>query len=430
MDCPERRRAGQRPDLLAAAALVAAGAFAAPFEACAFEVYEGDRKVVFECPCSAEFTPDGNGEGTLVLRFGLRNHRDVRSGEVGLFFNDNPSGWGEGRPLDELQQPQGSLGEIAPNGSASEFARSFRVQDPEPGASLLVELWEALEGQRADPSDRYPADVARHELLSLWPVPGRHEGGAIRYVDILTDTDGDGVGDVNERKAETDPDDPSSTPGASTVDVLWLYQASLGAADPVPEYHHAAAVANAMFMDSGTNLRLRSVGFVAVGKDNIGSHGVVEKEHLDKLMDRHGADLHNFWYDSGDEITDPCPPNAGGCAALGDSGTLVRTGPGYYYAPFPARGVWRSGGASYTSVPGPFLIAHELGHVLRLAHSALQGDKWGVFRWSRGHYWERNHTLGTIMTYGVKRLTPVFSSPISDRCRSMGVALRPARHAP
>ena len=43
---------------------------------------------------------------------------------------------------------------------------------------------------------------------------------AVHHPDYLQDTDGDGVGDVNERAEGTDPESSASTPGNSTIDVL------------------------------------------------------------------------------------------------------------------------------------------------------------------------------------------------------------------
>ncbi|MYF29848.1 MAG: hypothetical protein F4169_13520 [Gammaproteobacteria bacterium] len=408
------RERGRRSVLAAAVVLVAVGASLAPAQA-----HPWDRKVVFECPCSAEFTPDGDGgDGTLNLHFGVRSFRNFHSGEVGLhvddWLDDNPN-FSPDQPLDEFHQPQGSLGSIAPNSVTTGLVQSLRVKQPRDGARLQIELWEAKGAERSDPADRYATDILRHERLSLWPVPGNGTDATIRYVDILTDSDSDGAGDVNERIAGTDPGDPASAPGASEADVLWLYQASLAAPDAVPEYHHAAVVANMMFVDSGTNLRLRSVGFAPVDDGDIDEYGHIKVEPLEELLDRHGADAFNFWYNHEDGIEDPCPEGVGGCAGVGDH---------------LGRGDW-SPARSSTSGLWPGTIAHELGHVMGLAHSARQAESYGSFRWSRGHYvgkWGPRPHYGTIMSYGSESLTPVFSSPTSDKCQPLGACGLPATH--
>ncbi len=413
------RTSSHRHAIVATALLVAAASLHAPAQG-----FFGDRKVVFDCPCSAEFTPDGDsGEGAVTLRFGLRNHRDVRSASLIVVIppwttSSDGTQVRSNLALDAipLQSPAWEHG-IAATRTIQGLTQSARVQQPGPNETLEFQLWEADgDWSSRDATGQLQDFASRHERLTLWPVPDDQAGSTTRYVDILTDSDGDGVGDVNERLAGADPDDPAAAPGSSEVDVLWLYQASLAAPDTVPAYHHAAVVTNAMFVDSGTNVSLRTVGFVAVDEGDMNQYGDVEAERLEALLDRHGADLANLWYNRDDGIRDPCPRGAIGCAIVGD---------------LEGRGAWRRPWwPSNTAGPLPETIAHELGHVLGLVHSARQGESYGSFRWSRGHYigeWGPYNANGTIMSYGNFH-SPVFSSPASNQCQPWGACGLPATH--
>ena len=387
--------------------------------------FDGDRYIVFECPCSAELTPEVNGMGTLTLRFGVRNHRKTESAEVGLYVDE---WWPEPDEhyfltvqLHNDHQQAMSLGNLAPESRTTGLSRSFQVRHPDPGGKLLITLWEAHgeagQGSASTDRQRRRNDIDVHESLTLWQVPGADPSGTVHYIDILTDSDDDGTGDVNERIAQTDPHDADSTPGVSTVDVLWAYQSSVGTEAFLAEYQHAATVANTLFVDSGTNIELRSAGLVEIKDDEIDESGWVKLRRAEELLDRHGADLMLLAYDEWDQVPDPCPPNVGGCAMVGD---LRR------------RGLYE---ALQSSVTGayPNSIAHELGHVMGLAHSARQGEAGYTFRWSRGHYvnGEENDTAtsyGTIMTYGIDVRPPTFSSPTSDRCEPFGPCGLPAEH--
>ena len=183
---------------------------------------------------------------------------------------------------------------------------------------------------------------------------------------------------------------------ASTIDVLALYNDGFRAAQggyPYTRIHHVMVLANAMYVDSGTNLRLRTVGMSEVA---LGESGRPSSEDYDELQERHGADL-SIRFHTGSNWG--CPDGSNGCAGVGGVGQL---------------GHWR-GETTPAAVLGFAHVtaaAHELGHVLGLLHSARQGEATGAFRWSRGHYMTAER--GTIMSYGVRVLGGVFSDPDAD----------------
>ena len=351
------------------------------------------RDIVFECPCSAEWVAGADGSGKLELSFGLRSFRATGSGDVDLSIASvewNRSGFGKSVHYGTL-----NMGRLAGNNLVEGFRRNGPYEGPlaSRDAIIRVVLWESANVSRV--TDRI------HEVLTLWPVPGAVDADRIQYVDILTDTDGDGVGDVNERIAGTNPDDPASKPGESTVDILWLYDDGAPRDAIHARIHHLKAVTNMVFVDSGTNIRLRTVGIRRIEKAQ--NSGRPDRDHLTQLMDDHGADVsHQVGYS-----LNPCSQ---GCAGIG----------GLY------RGHWSYQSSFTKSWLGPLSVAHELGHVMGLAHSALQGEAHGAFRWSRGHYRNRprghhNNQIaatravsGTIMTYGADYPGRSFSDPAAD----------------
>ena len=189
-----------------------------------WQALAGDaRDIVFDCPCRAEWTAgEPGGAGELALTFGVRNLRATESGEVRLneFDLERRTSY---VPDTQAESVAPSVGPI-PAMAVRSHVRRMAFGRPLPGQPIGVDLWERV---AETPGSATNAQAwHRHEVLALWPEAGE-QGDRIAFVDLLTDTDGDGVGDVNEQLAGTSLTDPASTPGTPTIDVLALYNDGL-----------------------------------------------------------------------------------------------------------------------------------------------------------------------------------------------------------
>ena len=363
------------------------------------------RDIVFQCPCSADWTPDDadGDEGELTLTFGIRSYRERDSSVLSVF--PTVYYYAAIAPLPDDAQIVGTL---SGNEIQHGLTRTIKLRRPEAGAAIDVTLAETI---MPAPHSGGAAQRWKHESLSLWPVPG--ESAQIHFVDILTDSDGDGVADVNERIAGTSPDDPESLPGGSVVDVLTVYNdgaldqwlSAYGSQDGFAQrIHHLMAVANAIYMDSGTNIRLRTVGMSPV---EIDEYGVIVEGEEERLQELHGSDV-TVQFHGGPNFR--CG-GAGGCAGVGSRRD---------------RGHWRPTTAFVWISTYAWTIAHELGHVMGLLHSARQGEDGGAFRWSRGHTYGHEHQfrtigysglVGTIMAWGAPNPRSTMGNAFSDPTR-------------
>ena len=205
------------------------------------------RDLVFDCPCVAEWAAGQEGErGTLTLSGGVRSLRATASGPIRVTVAGEATA---------SQSPGG-----VPAGDRLQTRWTLELAEPGTGAVLELDLEEAV---GTGPGDA--AQWHRHETLALWPVPTSEGSPASMFVDILTDADadGDGVGDMNERLAGTSPEDPASRPDDSVVDVLVFFSAAYRDDEggyPQTRLLHELTVAEAIFEDSGTGIRLRIVG--------------------------------------------------------------------------------------------------------------------------------------------------------------------------
>ena len=365
-----------------------------------------DRDIVFECPCAAEWLPAAEADevGELRLTFAVRNHRATRSGEVRLApVPQTDSGHG---PVESDPGIWASVGSVAASTVSGTRTESLRVPRPALGQPIVIRMYERV-GRQGLEFDESPSggQWMKTEDLPLWPTPSMPETDGIHLVDLLTDSDGDGVGDINEQIAGTKFDDANSTPGVSTIDVLLLYDDpafELFNGDPYTRMHHTMVVTRLLFEDSGTNIRLRTVGMTRFDPNTSGV-----PDDLDALEVPVGADV-TLRFVAPDSVWQ-CG-QASGCAPVG----------GAY-----GRGRWEDPrGTARIRIQSASvdLAAHELGHLMGLAHSARQGSTHGAFLWSRGHYGMDPigtlDILGTIMSYGRHdRVWDVFSDPDVD-CRS------------
>lgn len=340
--------------------------------------------IEFVCPCRAQSSVDG----TITLTFGIRSLRPVASSELRVRI-----GGGEGTNATySLGNDVVPVDPIA--GGAVAAARTYSTDYS--GLRKAGYLQWVLEERRGE-------EWVRHDYLAfpehLLP-PDAEVLFDLRAVDMFADSDGDGFGDVNEGIAGTDPGNPDSAPGKSTIDVIAFFDAAFASApDPVATMHHALTVADTLFDDSRTDIRLRPVGFVEMER----------RDDRKPAMDLYGADVGvHFLGEPG------C-----GAALLGgfrSRGVIANHGPGYR-SELMAR--------VHSTCANGITTTHEIGHLLGLGHSYRQ-SRVGTFRWSRGHYLRDGQPpqpenvgaidfgAGTIMSYGDHEKAYRFSDPDVD----------------
>lgn len=231
--------------------------------------------------------------------------------------------------------------------------------------------------------------------------------------DVVTDADGDGVSDFNERLIGTVPNDAASVDWAPTViDVIALYSDEASRSYPFgaeTRINQLVAVANQVFAESGADTQLRVVYHAQVdypdqadmdlSLDDLLARQSPHFGEVEALRKTYGGDLVLFFR--------PLEFAASRCglAPVGGYGSA-----GDFSHPSESR---NAVAVVAIDCPLDIVVAHEVGHLMGLTHSLREDGEGGTFDFSTGH--GVDDQFATLMAlpaaFGGAARVGLFSSP-------------------
>jgi len=214
-------------------------------------------------------------------------------------------------------------------------------------------------------------------------------------IELLGDSDGDGVSDFNEAFSGTDPNSAASRPGVSTIDLLVLYSAGVAAAhndDALARIDHIVAVSNQIYQDSGVDIHFRLAHAEQRNLDeSISNTALVNQmftesaafSGLGALKESVGADIAIAMRPMRPGDTNCGIANLGAVGLDGDFSSAINAA--------------RASTALYSDCRDR-TTPHELGHIMGLNHSRIENARdatSATFAWSTGHGVQNN--FATVM---------------------------------